>query len=150
MYTQSHLRTYSHYVIAPVIRQQILIVPEDRTALLREKKDVVTVETTRKGAREVVAETDIATETAQERGMVIEIVRGTKTDAVKEMKEDIALTDLVPVVTVGIVTENATVIAKEKIEIETEIVDEEGMTWMTLVKWKVAQRGSDQMISLMR
>jgi hypothetical protein len=106
----------------------------------------------RKGAKEVAAE--IGTVTGTVPG-AIEIVRGTKTDAVKEMeKEDTAVTGLVRLATVGIAIESATEIArafgKERIEIETGIADEEEMTWMTLVKWKVAQREKGQKIPLTR
>ena len=108
----------------------------------------------RKGAKEVVVGSDTVKGTVPERDMVIEIVRGTKTDAVKEMeREDIAVTDLVRLATVDIATVNATVIAiasgKGRIEIETGIADEEEMTWMIPVKWKVAQREKGQTISLM-
>jgi len=105
----------------------------------------------RKGAKEVVAGSGTVTGTVPERDTAIEIVRGTKTDAVKEMeREDIAAVRLA---TVDIATENATVIAraagKEKIEIKTGIADEEEMTWMTLVKWKVAPRENGQTMPLM-
>lgn len=128
-----------HRTRGHAIYLQIRIVPEDPIALLHEKKDVVTEETTRKGAKEVAAENGTVTGTAPETDMAIEIVRETKTGAVTETeKEDTAMTGLVLPATVGIATENAIVIArasvKERTEIETEIADEEEMTWMTLAK----------------
>jgi hypothetical protein len=109
----------------------------------------------RKGAKEAAVENGTVTGTAPERDMVIEIVRGTRTDVVKETeKEDIAMTDLVLAGTVDIATGNATVIGRasvtERIEIETGIADEEEMIWMTRARWKIAQRGEGQTIPLMR